>query len=258
MPISSEMISGTFLWSLALLFVRCLGLILVLPGIGGSNIPDPIRICAGFSIALLLAMAGVEAPLPQSLAEGGLMIVTELSLGYLLGLIPLFVISSLAVAGQVTSGAIGLGQANLIDYSLGESVSVISRLQMLVGTCLFLFIDGHHVVIRALAGGDQLVKLGMFRPDVDTAALLAERFVSTFQLAVVVSAPILVTLLLTQFVLGLITKSVPQVNIFVISLPLTIGIGLYIIEFTFPGMSDALLAQFSRLDHTIAALMAAS
>lgn len=238
----------TALWTWALLFVRMTGLFTSMPGIGTEQVPETLRILPALIIAACVTMSGTSAAFPEHLAEGGLMIITEFLLGYVLGAIPAFVMSGLTVAGQVISGSIGLGQANMIDQSLGESISVLSRLKSQVAILVFLSINGHHAMIRAasMTAGD--LGVGMFRPGMETSTILLNRFVASFELALSVSAPVLVTALVTNFVLGLVTKFVPQVNIFIISLPLAIIVGFFIIAATFTGLSLHTLNELSLID----------
>ena len=243
------------LWTWFLLFVRFTGLFQTLPGLGTEEIPIPFRTTIALVLAAVVAMTGAHALMPANLAEGGLMIGTEYVLGWILGVVPAFVLSSLAVSGQVTSAAIGLGQASLIDPSIGEHVSVLARIQSMIGTIIFLSIDGHHTILRAASFIAEDVGVGRFRPDAATALQLAERFSESFELAVVIAAPILITILVTQFLLGLLTKFVPQVNVFIISLPLTIGIGLFICAYTMPSLGSHAVTEFTRSEEIAARLI---
>ena len=222
-------------WTWFLLLMRCIGMLEMLPGIGTMQIAGTFRFSLAMGISLCLVFAEPRADLPVNLIEGGLMVSVEFLLGFALGIIPALIISGVGVAGQIVTGAIGLGQANMMDPSLGTSVSVLSRIQTSIATLLFLQIDGHHTVLRAASGLIGNLPIGRFSINYETFGLLAQRFSDSFELAVAVAAPVLVTLLITNFVLGLITRFVPQVNIFIISLPLTIIVGLYIVVFTTSG-----------------------
>ena len=242
-------------WTWFLLLIRGLGLFISVPGIGGERVPPLVRASVAMVIAFSVTMAGVRADTPEDLFQGGLMITTELLLGVIIGLIPAIIIGGIGVAGQVSSGTIGLGQANMIDPSLGANISVLSVVQTLVGTIIFLFVDGHHALIRAVAGGNGGIGVGNFRPDMDTAIIIGQRFSESFELAIAVAAPILVTILITQFVLGLVTKFIPQINIFIISLPLTIGVGLFIIAFSWNGFARHVHTELTTMEETLGSLM---
>jgi flagellar biosynthesis protein FliR len=240
-------LSHDFLWTWFLLFVRFSAMFLLLPGIGGDEVPLAFR--QGMLVILSLAIANTvpSAVLPDNFVTSGSIIITEFLFGIALGLIPQLIIGACAVSGQVVSAAIGLGQATLIDPSIGEPVAVLARLQSMMAVAVFLTMDGHHALIQAIAYASSEVGFGVFSP-ADVADLIANRFSHMFELAVLISGPVLVTVLVTQFVLGLLTKFVPQVNIFIISLPLTIGVGLFVVGYTLPSYNRQMANEFSQLD----------
>lgn len=254
LQLGSDIIDFSTVWVFLLLLARFAGVLLSLPGIGTEQLSDDIRLYAALVLALAFTCTGMTAPEAKNTPELVVMFASEFGYGWLLGAIPSFVLAGVGVAGQVISGSIGLGQANMMDKSLGASVSILSKIQISVATLVFLFMDGHQVILRAAGGEPGTIALAVFRPDANMAQILIERLATSFDLAVVVSAPVLVTTLVTQFILGLITKFVPTVNIFIISLPLSILVGLYVVEFTYPGMVQHLLAEFTKTEEILGAL----
>ncbi|MCB0324001.1 MAG: flagellar biosynthetic protein FliR [Bdellovibrionales bacterium] len=252
--LGSDLVDLTPLLAWVLLLCRFSGIFFAIPGIGTEEVPPTFRLFGAVSISAALMFTGATAPQPAHLGELLLMIGSELTLGYLIGSMPAFVLGGLAVAGQVIAGAIGLGQANMIDRSLGANVSVLARLDMMVATAVFLAIDGHHAILRSACGVPGELGLGLWRADAGTAQLLTSQLVSSFELALRVSAPILVTTLVTQFVLGLITKFVPQVNIFIISLPLSVIVGLYLMAYTFDGVARHTMHEFEQTEELVGRL----
>jgi flagellar biosynthetic protein FliR len=238
------------------LAVRFGGIFESLPGIGGDEFGPQFRYFAVLLIALAITMCGVRAPEPASMLETTLVLMSEFALGFAMGSIPTMVLGGLGVAGQVISGSIGLGQANMIDRSLGGNVSIISKIKVMLATAVFLSIDGHHAIIRAASGLPGEIGFGLFRPDMSTAMVLAQQLSNSFELALSVSAPVIVTTLVTQFVLGLITKFVPQVNIFIISLPLTLLIGLFLVAYSMPGIVEHVHREFLGIEETVGRLAA--
>ena len=228
-----------------------------LPGIGTEQVSAKFRATLSFAMAAAVATSGIEAPFPKDLAHAGMMVISEILLGYLLGSLPSYIINSLAVTGQVVSASIGLGMANMIDPSIGQNISVLSRIQVLVATVVFLLLDAHHIIIRAASGLGESIPLGTFVPDMATSVLLLERFHAVFAFAISVSAPVLVTVLITQFVLGLLTKFIPQVNVFIVSLPLSIGLGLFITIFTFTGMVERFIEELTELEENVMSVVVA-
>ena len=250
----SEFIDFAPLWTWILFMTRFTGVFLGIPGVGTEQVPASFRLWPAVLISLGLTLTGIRAPEPTQIGEMLTMLGSEISLGYLLGALPGFVLGGLAVSGQVIAGAIGLGQANMIDPSLGGNVSVIARLKTMIATAVFLIVDGHHVIIKAASGIPGEAALGLFRPGYDTANILVDQLVLSFEFALTIAAPVLVTTLVTQFVLGLITKFVPQINIFIISLPLSVFVGLFILSFSFPQIAQHTQEQFTSLQETIGVL----
>ena len=241
------------LWTWALLFMRCLGMIEIVPAIGTSQIPRVFRVLLTFSLSVLILASGLRCALPTTLAHGLVLLVSEFLLGVALGLIPAIIINGVGVAGQVISGSIGLGQANMMDPSLGHT-AILSRLQVMLATIVFLAIDGHHVVIKAVSGMIGNMPIGGFAPDFQTFYLLLYNLKSSFEFAIMLAAPMLVTALCVNFVLGLITKFVPQMNIFIISLPIGILVGLYLVAYTTGGLSYIFITTFNEMTYSIARL----
>lgn len=236
------------LWTWFLLMTRFGGVFQSLPGVGTETVPAKVRGSIAIGVPIALVFSGVRADMPEEFVMGGLMILSEFIFGYLLGSLPGLITAGLAVAGQVAAGSIGLGQANLIDPSLGGNVSVLSKILAQFGTLVFLAIDGHHVIIKAASFPVSNLAIGMFYPHEQVVELLTAQFAEVFSLALTVSAPILITVLLTQFLLGLLTRFIPQVNIFIISLPLTVLLGIFIIGFSFPVLNDIVLDEFLGLE----------
>jgi len=243
------------LWAWVMLIARTAGVLSVLPGIGTEQVGRGFRFQAALFIATAVVISGVKVELPDSFLAGGCMLASEFMLGWIIGAIPTFVLSGLAVAGQVESQAIGLGMANLIDPSLGGNVSILSMIKTWFATMVFLLLDGHHMMFRAIADVGAGERIGTFYPDYGISELLRLALERAFDIAAAVRAPVLISTVRAQFVLGLLTRAVPQVNIFIVSLPLTVGMGLFIITFSFPGIAELMVVEFARLEAVVARLV---
>ena len=242
-------------WVWFLIFARLSGMFTSLPGVGTEQVPGIIRLSSSLIISIVIAMTGVHAPQAGSIFDGLVMIGGEFLFGYLLGLIPQLIIAGVAVAGQVTSGAIGLAQASMVDPSLGTSVTVLAHINSMIATIIFLAVDGHHTVIRAASGNLGGIGAGVFRPNEAIAAMLVDRFEALFSLALLMSAPILVTVLVTQFVFGIITKFVPKVNVFIVSFPLLVLLGIFLSDVTIPSMTKHVISEFNDMSEYLGGII---
>jgi flagellar biosynthetic protein FliR len=221
-------------WTFFLLLTRFHAMMAMLPGIGMGERGMIIRIPATIVLSFTALSSGVYAPLPDNWALLVSCLVSEMLFGILVGLIPLFIISGMQTAGYLSSTTMGLGAGNLIDPTLGMGVSSLARILGDLTIVIFLMLDGHHIIINAVAGMNGTIVPGSFVPTEVTMDLLISRSADIFRIGAMVAAPVIVALLLTQFVLGMISKAVPTVNIFIISFPLTIGIGLVLTSLALP------------------------
>ena len=236
------------LWVFFLVASRLLALFYLLPGIGTEQVPEQFRYYVVILIAAVCSMSLPRQQMPEELHVILLLLASEFTVGIILSLFPAMILGALSVCGQIVAGVIGLGQANMIDRSLGESVSVIAKFNLMLGTIVFLGMEGHHVILKAATFQVGTTILGDNFSIPQGLELLSQCFSSSFELAIVLSAPILIGTLISQFLLGLMTKFVPQVNIFIISLPLSIFMGFYIISFSLNPFLSNIEREFGSLE----------
>lgn len=223
-------------WTFILLLVRYVGFMSIVPGIGMGARGLAIRMPAAISLAVASASVSKAAPVPPDMVQLAVTILSEILLGALIGMVPQLIVSGAQLAGQMASNTMGLAAGALIDPAMGVSVTPLALLLGDLTVLVFLLIGGHHVAIYVASGLAGQFPPGALLPVDLTAEVLTDRSAYVFQAGVILSAPIVVALLLTQFVMGLISKAVPTVNIFIVSFPLTIGIGLILTVISMPTM----------------------
>jgi flagellar biosynthetic protein FliR len=178
----------------------------------------------------------------------------EFLLGFAIGLVPFMFVAGVQTAGQLATTSMGLSLGNMIDPTLGVATSDLARILGDLAIIVFLALGGHHVVIQAVAGLGGTIVPGQFTVGPSAIELLIDRSGDIFRVGVMLSAPIMVALFLTNVVMGLISKAVPQVNIFVVSFPLTIGIGLVITVLALPDMVRFIGRELTGVETSIAAV----
>ena len=241
-----------FIWGFLLLLVRYITCLSIIPGLGGGVQGTLVRV----PFALILSYVSIISAtnLLQAPDHWSMVLVytlSELVVGLFIGIIPLLLVSALQLAGQISSTSMGLGSSQIFDPTSGASVSEISRIYSDIGIILFFMVGGHHVIIYALSGMGGSLPPG-FLIDINVVAeTVVLKSVDIFRLGALIASPVLVSLLLVQFVMGLISKAVPQVNIFIMSFPLTIGIGLIIITFTIPTAIQIIVDELRQIEDII-------
>lgn len=237
-----------------LLVMRFAGMFLVIPGFGAQM----KGIASKYSAILILSTTAMYSspivPLPSDLGLMAGALVSEVLLGAALGIVPLILVGIAQNAGQLSSTSMGLQAGAMIDPSTGGQVADVARLFGDLMTLTFLFVGGHHVVIYTVSGmGGQIIP-GSFVLGQNTLEILIQKSSDVFGVGMLLAAPILVALLLTQFVMGLVSKAVPTVNIFIVSFPLTIGIGLLLTILMIPELVKAIEPLLTSLEGNLAVI----
>ena len=213
-------------WTLVLLITRFASMMMILPGTGAGERGLPIRLPAIVLFALVCLPAQNFAPVPPNWYALIVAIISEIAVGFLLAIVPFLIVTGVQLGAQLASTTMGLGVGNLIDPTLGVTTTDLSRILGDLTIVIFLLIGGPQAIIYAASGIELGFGPGQFAVSADTITGLVMQVAAIFKIGLIVSSPVMVALLLTNFVMGLIARAVPTVNIFIISFPLTIGIGL--------------------------------
>jgi flagellar biosynthetic protein FliR len=239
------------MWTFLLLLTRFMAAIVLLPGVGMGPGGVVVRYPAMVILALTALITSPRATLPPDMVMMGAQIISEALLGAALAMIPHMLISGVQVAAQLSSTSMGLGASQLFDPTTNVTVPDIARLMSDLVVVLFLLLGGHYVIIHAVAGMGGVIVPGTFVVGATTVSELVSRSADIFRIGVMVAAPVLVALLLAQFVLGLISRAVPTVNVFIVSFPLTIGIGLLLLILALPDVVTFMRGEFNRIEPSV-------
>lgn len=211
-----------------LILARVSGLVMTAPAFGTAEVPAQIRalLAVGLTALLIPAQWHVTPALPGSPIHWLVLVGSELVVGMALGLGVAILLAGADAAGQVVGQSSGLMVAELFDPAQNENVPLFSRLLFLTAVAIFVLLGGHRLVMAAL--------LDTFRGMPPGSAVwresLAETFVAlaaqSLALGVRAAAPALAALLLANLVLGLIGRTMPQLNIFLVGFGLNAMLAL--------------------------------
>jgi flagellar biosynthetic protein FliR len=220
-------------------------MLMLLPGLGELNVPVRMRL----GVALLLG--AVLLPLHQSAYQVDLksfgpliaMLGDELFIGAVLGLSVRLIMSSLQVAGSVIAQQMGLGFVTAVDPTLGQQGVVVGNFLAMMAVTLIFATDLHHLVIAALNDSYTLFSPGEIPLLGDVAALTTRSVASGFRIGIQLSAPFLVFGLLFNLGLGVLSRLMPQMQVFFVGLPLSILLGLLILLLVLGAMMTMFLGE---------------
>lgn len=201
-----------------LVLSRVSGLVATAPIYGGQEVPMQVRALLAFALALLIAPTqwGASVQYPGSLVNYLVFIGGELLVGVSLGLGITILFSGVQLAGEMIGRISGLMLADVFDPSLGISVPLISRFLYLVTMAVFVCVGGHRIVMAGLLDTFQSIPLGSGAPSASIADTFVLLLTQSFQLGVRAGLPVATALLLSTLVMGLISRTLPQLNIIMV------------------------------------------
>jgi len=206
-------------------------LVMLLPGIGERALPVRIRLSLALVLTLIM-LPGVRPLLRLDVNSAQNMVTlfaTEFIIGLMLGLTVRFAFAALQVAGVAIAQELGLAYALQIDPTQGEQAAVVSNFLTLLATTLILVTDLHHMSIAAIYDSYRVLDPGVLPATGDMAEMLVKATASSFSIGVQIAAPFLVFSLVFNLGVGVLSKLIPQIQIFFVAQPALILIGVIVL-----------------------------
>ncbi|HBA71339.1 MAG: flagellar biosynthetic protein FliR [Geobacteraceae bacterium GWC2_55_20] len=232
-----------------LVLSRVAGIFAALPVFGGRRLPIRIKVVTVFMITLVcfptLSIAVPETP--TDVFSLGLLALSELMVGLTLAFITQIIFAAVEFSGQIIGMQMGFTISSIIDPSQGTQTQIMSVVQTLFATLMFLSLNIHHLFIRAIIDSFRVIPLGGWHLNGELLNFLIQRTADIFIIGIRLAAPVMVALLLTTVALGIMARSFPQMNVFMISMPLNIGLGLIILGMTLTIFFHVLEVSFGHL-----------
>ncbi|MFH1624584.1 MAG: flagellar biosynthetic protein FliR [Pseudomonadota bacterium] len=245
--------------SFLLVLVRVGAILMTAPIFGSRNLPMQLKVGLMLLIAAILfpLLRSMEIVFPTHMLSFGLTIAAEVLIGVIIGFSARLLFAGVQLAGQLVGFQMGFAIVNVMDPQTSAQISIIAQFKNIVAILIFLSINAHHWFIQAIVSSFQLVRPGdfTFSPLLMKSILgLANRM---FIIAVQVGAPLIAALLFTSVVMGLIARTVPQVNVFIVGFPLKIAVGLIGLGLSLPLFHFFLRGIFNGLWTDISLLLKA-
>jgi len=238
-----------------LVLARVASFVAALPGITGA--PMMVRVMAAVSIsAVLFPVVTVPSPPLETVALTAGM-VGEAVVGLVIGLGVRVLFAAIEMGSHLMGLQMGLGIANVFDPLSSQQESLIGRLQSMMAVVLFFAVNAHQIVLRALANSfERIPPLGFMM-----TGALADRVIrlggDIFLLAVMISVPVTIVMLLTNAALGILSRVIPQLHLFLITFPVTISLGLMVVGVSLSLSAGLLQGRLEGLGGSLDGLIAA-
>lgn len=233
----------TFLVLVGLSFARLVSFFSIVPFFGGAAVPARVKVATALALVVILyPSVAATVPVDQTLGFGPVgfigLIAKETLIGFTLGFIASLVFEAVQVAGRIVDFQRGSTMAELYAPQIKSRVSELGQFQLQLAIVLFVVIGAHRFFIRSLLDSFQFIPILSY-PDLasggsPSVALIIKLTAAVFSIGLQLAAPALIALLLTDLFFGIINRVAPQVNVFFLSLPVKMLVGVIVVLLALP------------------------
>jgi flagellar biosynthetic protein FliR len=218
------------------ILIRVAGIVVAIPAFSSRSVPLHVRIglLIGLTVILFPIVSDQVRPLSLSWPQVVPLLFTEFMVGMVLGFAISFVMNAFIIAGELIGIQMGINLISALDPVAGGQVPILGQFMGLLGMLIFLAIDGHHMMFEALVASFQLVP----PMHVHFSGFLVESVlklgIGMFVLALKVGAPIMTAVFIVTLGMGILGRTIPQLNVMLNNVPITIGVGLLVLGLSLP------------------------
>lgn len=241
------MINVTYFSAFFLVFLRILTFFVVLQVLFPNGLPNTVKIAFCVIISFFI-VSGIDYSGVQGINNGFVYIeqcaceiITGLVLGYLTNLT--FICGR--IAGNFMDVQVGFSMMSLFNPATQSSETLIERILTLLSVVVFLLIDGHHILIESLIDSFNVVHIGKFILGNQSAMYALNAFTQFFIISIRIAMPVVIVLIITDIVMGLVSRTVPQLNVMILGMPVKILLGFSIFMLILPVIVNLIIHAFS-------------
>ncbi|NNE65475.1 MAG: flagellar biosynthetic protein FliR [Pyrinomonadaceae bacterium] len=243
-----------FLVLFGLLFARFVAFVNIVPFFGGQAVPGTVKVATATALVIVaFPAAATEIPLSgETLGFGPVgfvaLLAKEVFVGFTLGFVASAVFHAVVVAGRVIDHQRGATMGELMAPQVGQRVSQMGQFKVQLAIVIFLTIGAHRFFISALMRSFEALPATRF-PNIEPGFGPAAEFITVltgtiFSLGVQLAIPAVLALLLTDLFFGLINRVAPQANVFFLSLPVKMAMGIFVVAISISFIVNRFIASF--------------
>ncbi|MFV0673454.1 flagellar biosynthetic protein FliR [Variovorax sp. tm] len=245
---SSFLLNSAWPSVVGLLALRVAATLLMTPVLYAIPMPASVRMLLIFCVSIALA-AGLPASESEFDGWSGLMAaaMSELALGAVLGLGVLLAFAAFAIAGQLLDVQLGFGMAQIVDPVTKRPVPILTSAFGYLGVLVFFLVNGHHALLRGIAYSLERFPVGAAWSVAGAAAPVLKQAAGLFSLGFALAAPVVFCILLVEFALGVVSRNLPQMNMFTMGIPVKIIVGLVALSLWFMGIGGVMTRTYASI-----------
>ncbi len=235
----TEAVFGLTLDNLAIFLLttfRVAGLMIAAPVFGQASVPAQVKIMLALLFGyFLFPLVGTQhLELDPGLAPLTMLGLQEFGFGLIIGFLFQLIFLGVQYGGGLLGYQIGYAIVNVIDPTTSENVPIIGQLKLIISTLVFFLIDGHHTILQALFESYKIVPLGHIEFNPMALNEVMRLSGAIFAIGIKIAAPVMVTLFIVDICLGIVARTMPQMNILIVGFQVKIGVGLLMLALGVP------------------------
>ncbi|MBT3342330.1 MAG: flagellar type III secretion system protein FliR [Gemmatimonadetes bacterium] len=211
-----------------LVLLRVSALLVVAPIFGHRTWLARAKVGLAFTVSIVLFPMVADQPLdiPTGVLPYALLMIREVLMGVAMGFVVLLLFVGVQFAGQLAGLQMGFGIVNVIDPQSSQQISVMGQFLNILAILLMLSLNGHHTIIAGLVASFETIPLGGVVLKAGLMHKMIAMSTQVFVIAVKIASPIMMALFLVTAAMGVLARTVPQMNVFMVGFPLQISVGL--------------------------------
>jgi flagellar biosynthetic protein FliR len=219
-----------------LILLRMIAFVISSAVLGSPNISAPLKLLLSIVLCVLIYPTVHVVPADLASVTDNLILLSarELMIGVTLGFLTRLFFFTIGMTGELVSISIGLGAAQIFNPLMGNNSNTIEQFYNTLATLIFFAINGHHLLISGIAQSYELIPLAQMKLSVGPYAEIATFAQDMMLMGIKMCAPILAAILVTNLAMGVLGKAVPQINVLVTSLPVTLMLGFVLMFLCIP------------------------
>lgn len=220
-----------------LVLTRTSGIFFISPFLGSMNISAKIRAGAAILLAVVLFPVVVKESIihaPDTIIMFAFTVAKELFIGWLIGLVGYIVLAAVNMAGKIMDMQVGFAVVNMMDPTTQQQTGLIGTFLYNLTLIYFVITNGHHVIISALAESFRIIPLDSMLWNDSVPQLITDLTAGIFTNGMKIAMPVTFAILLTNVGMGILARTMPQMNIFVVGIPMHLMIGTSMISMVLP------------------------
>ncbi|WP_303849812.1 flagellar biosynthetic protein FliR [Seleniivibrio woodruffii] len=213
-----------------MVMIRTAAIMFTAPVFGSNVIKPHIRMLFSLVFAMIIYTSVKKLDMPDPSGPMLiLMIGREVILGACIGMLSQMLFIGVQLGGQIIGTQMGFGVVNVFDPQANISISIISQFMNIAMILIFIAVGGHLLLIQAIRASFDTIPVGIHAINPDSFLYITKMFSTIFITALKITAPVFITLLILQLVLGIMGRMVPQLNLMIVGFPIQISVGMTVL-----------------------------